>query len=200
MWTSEGRPEARAVARAPRVRRARAREVRRAVARGPQPPAADPPPGVELTTLAARPELVEAIYAAALEAEADIPSADPFVAVSLEQWRTFAIDRPDLPYDGCVVALAGEEVVGWASMGLPAACPGVGVPQHDRRAAGVAWPWRGRCPEARHASRGPSRGLEELETENDEANAPMRAINRRLGYRPLPDRVLMRAPLPLPPA
>ena len=201
MWTSEGAPEAGPwLARRGFVEHERAKYVVLALA-GLEPPAADPPPGVELTTLAARPGLVEGIYAASLEAEADIPAADPLVAVPIEQWRTFAVDRPDLPHDGCVVALAGDEVVGWATMGLPAARPGVGVPQHDRRAARVARPWRGGRPEARDASRGPSRaGWTVLETENDEANAPMRAINRRLGYRPLPDRVLMRAPLPLPPA
>ena len=38
-------------------------------------------------------------------------------------------------------------------------------------------------------------GLEALETGNDETNAPMRAVNARLGYRPLPDVVGYRGPL-----
>lgn len=38
-------------------------------------------------------------------------------------------------------------------------------------------------------------GLTTLETGNDEANAPMRAVNARLGYRPLPDEITMRGPL-----
>ena len=38
-------------------------------------------------------------------------------------------------------------------------------------------------------------GLTALETGNDEANAPMRAVNARLGYEPMPDEVLMRGPL-----
>jgi RimJ/RimL family protein N-acetyltransferase len=38
-------------------------------------------------------------------------------------------------------------------------------------------------------------GLTALETGNDEANAPMRAVNARLGYQPLPDEVVMRGPL-----
>lgn len=200
MWTSEARAEAGPwLARRGFAEHERAKYVALPLA-GLAPPAADPPPGVELTTLAARPELVPAIYDAALEAEADIPSADAFVPLTIEQWRTFAVDRPDLPHDGCVVALAGDGVVGWASMGLPAARPGVGY--HNMTGVRRAWRGRGVAGALKRATIAWAigRGLEELETENDEANAPMRAINRRLGYRPLPDRVLMRAPLPLPPA
>ena len=35
-------------------------------------------------------------------------------------------------------------------------------------------------------------GLEALETGNDVDNAPMRAVNVRLGFRPLPDFLVMR--------
>ncbi len=200
MWTSEGRPEAGPwLARRGFVEHERAKYVALPLA-GLEPPAAAPPPGVELTTLAARPGLVEGIYAASLEAEADIPTADPYVALPIEQWRTFAVDRPDLPHDGCVVALAGDEVVGWANMGLPAARPGVAY--HNMTGVRRAWRGRGVAGALKRATLAwaIAERLDELETENDEANAPMRAINRRLGYRPLPDRVLMRAPLPLPPA
>ncbi len=37
-------------------------------------------------------------------------------------------------------------------------------------------------------------GLEALEAGNDVDNAPMRAINARLGYEPLPDTLVMRGP------
>lgn len=40
-----------------------------------------------------------------------------------------------------------------------------------------------------------ARGLDELGTANDTVNAPMRAVNRRLGYRPLPDDIDYRGPL-----
>jgi mycothiol synthase len=200
MLTSEARPEAgQWLTRRGFVEHERGKYVALALA-GLAPPEVDPPPGIELTTLAARPELVEAIYAASLEAEADIPTADPYVALPIEQWRAFAVDRPDLPRDGCVVALAGGEVVGWASMGLPAARPGVAY--HHMTGVRRAWRGRGVAGALKRATIAwaVARGLELLETENDEANAPMRAINRRLGYQPLPDSVLMRAPLPLPPA
>ena len=38
-------------------------------------------------------------------------------------------------------------------------------------------------------------GLAALETGNDEHNAPMRAVNARLGYRPIPDSVGLQGPL-----
>jgi hypothetical protein len=38
-------------------------------------------------------------------------------------------------------------------------------------------------------------GLRALETGNDVDNAPMRAVNARLGYGPLPDTVSLRGPL-----
>jgi hypothetical protein len=42
-------------------------------------------------------------------------------------------------------------------------------------------------------------GLAAIETENDDENAPMRAINLRLGYRPIPDSLWLRGPLQPPP-
>jgi RimJ/RimL family protein N-acetyltransferase len=38
-------------------------------------------------------------------------------------------------------------------------------------------------------------GLEALETGNDEDNLPMRAVNARLGYTPMPDLLTLRGPL-----
>ena len=200
MWASEARPEAlQWLARRGFVEHERSKHVALPLA-GLDVPAAAPPHGIELTTLEARPELVERIYAAALEAEADVPSADPFVAVPIEQWRTFAIDRPDLPHAACVVALHGDEVVGWANLSLPAARPGVGF--HQMTGVKRAWRGRGIAQSLKRATIAwaIANGLAVLETENDQANAPMRAINARMGYLPLADSVLMRAPLPLPPA
>ena len=95
---------------------------------------------------------------------------------------------------------AGRRARSWAgrAWACPAACPGVGY--HNMTGVRRAWRGRGVAGALKRATIAwaIAKGLDVLETENDEANAPMRAINRRLGYRPLPDRVLMRAPLPLP--
>ena len=39
------------------------------------------------------------------------------------------------------------------------------------------------------------RGYERLETANELRNAPIRRLNERFGYRPMPGRVLLRGPL-----
>ncbi len=63
----------------------------------------------------------------------------------------------------------------------------------------VARAWRGRgiAVALKHATIAwaIANGLTALETGNDEGNAPMRGVNARLGYRPLPDRLTMRGPL-----
>ncbi len=71
------------------------------------------------------------------------------------------------------------------------------VAWHDMTAVRRAWRGRGLA----HALKAATivwaigAGLEALDTGNDIDNAPMRAVNRRLGYEPLPDEVFMRGPL-----
>ena len=67
------------------------------------------------------------------------------------------------------------------------------------RHTGVARAWRGRGL-ARALKAGTiawalDNGLEALEGSNDIDNAPMRAVNRRLGYEPEPDEIQFRGPL-----
>ena len=60
-----------------------------------------------------------------------------------------------------------------------------------------AWRGRGLALALKHATIGwaIANGLTELVTGNDVDNAPMRAINAKLGYRPTPDRLVLRGPL-----
>jgi GNAT superfamily N-acetyltransferase len=60
-----------------------------------------------------------------------------------------------------------------------------------------AWRGRGLARILKEATIGwaIANGLTALETGNDVDNAPMRAVNLRLGYQPLPDEVFMRGPL-----
>jgi mycothiol synthase len=61
-----------------------------------------------------------------------------------------------------------------------------------------AWRGRGLATALKHATIGwaINRKLEILQTGNDVDNAPMRAVNARLGYAPMPDIVFMRGALP----
>ena len=87
---------------------------------------------------------------------------------------------------------ASGRVIGYASLMLR---PGSrSVAWHDMTAVLREWRGRGVAAALKRATVGwaIANGLEALETGNDVDNAPMRAINARLGFRPLPDYIVMR--------
>jgi mycothiol synthase len=156
------------------------------------------PPGIEFTTLAARPDLVPGVHAVALEAFDDIPGGDEPMAVGdLAEFRARDVDRPMVLKDAFFVAVDTEtgRVVGYASL---ARLPGSSTRAwHDMTAVLRAFRGRGIARELKHATIAWAigHGLTTLETGNDQANAPMRALNARLGYVPRPDEITMRGPL-----
>lgn len=158
-------------------------------------PAVDAPAGIRLTTLAERPDLVPGVHAVALEAFPDIPGGDePDAVGDLAEFRARDVDRPGIPRDAFMVALdaATGLAVGYASLIM---VPGSqSVAWHDMTAVVRAWRGRGVAGALKRATIGwaIANGLEALETGNDLDNAPMRAVNARLGFRPLPDLMTMR--------
>lgn len=165
---------------------------------GMEPPAVAPPPGIAITSLAASPDLAVGVHEVALEAYPDIPSADiPLATGSLDEFLARDVHREGIPADGFPIALdeATGEVVGWASLLFQ---PGSKtVAWHDMTAVRRAWRGRGVATALKRATVAwaIANGLEALETGNDEENAPMRSVNARLGYRPLPDDLGLRGPL-----
>jgi GNAT superfamily N-acetyltransferase len=153
-----------------------------------------PPAGVRITTLAEHPELARGMYEVDVEAVPDIPAVDPVDAGTYEEWRRHSLDRPGRPLDGAFVALVGDEVVGYAHMTLE---PRPGVGRHGMTGVKRAWRGRGIAGALKRAeiAWAIDAGLEVLETENEERNVPIRRLNERLGYRPLPERVVMHGPL-----
>jgi GNAT superfamily N-acetyltransferase len=161
-------------------------------------PALASPPGIAITSLAARPDLVEGVHAVALETFDDIPGGDdPMAAGDLAEFRARDVDRPSIPKDAFFVAVdtASGRVVGYASLVL---LPGsTTTAYHDMTAVLRSFRGRGIARALKHATIdwAVRNGLTTLETGNDEANGPMRAVNARLGYVPLPDEITMRGPL-----
>jgi len=156
----------------------------------------DLPDGISLVALADRPQLVRGVHEVALEAIGDIPGDGEAMTVGdFDEFRARDVERPGIRADGFMVALAGEDVVGYASVQVEGGRPDVGI--HDMTAVRPAWRGRGIATALKAATIGWARaaGLAALETGNDVENAPMRAVNARLGYRPLPDIVFMRGPL-----
>jgi GNAT superfamily N-acetyltransferase len=152
----------------------------------------EPPPGIRIVSRAELPDVVEGMYEVAREAEPDIPGEDsvrPF-----EVWRSTEIDRPSLRPELTFVALAGDEVVGYAILDALG-----GELWH--RLTGVKRAWRGRGVATAlkraqiEAARGS--GATRLVTSNEERNLAMRSINEALGYRSEPrlSTVVVRADL-----
>jgi len=175
----------------------RARMVRLSLA-GLTRPTVTPPDGVHLTTLAEHPELVARVHDIALETFADIPGGDePMAAGDLAEFRARDVDRPSMPADAFFVAVddATGDAVAYASLiFLPGSTT---VAWHDMTAVRRTFRGRGLATTLKEATIGWAidHGLEALETGNDVDNAPMRAVNARLGYAPLPDELTMRGPL-----
>ena len=100
-------------------------------------------------------------------------------------------DRPEATF----VALAGEEVVGFAKFFLTAAQPTDA--HHDT--TGVKRAWRGRgiagALKLAQIAWAKRQGYERLVTGNEIRNEPIRRLNARLGYREESGRLMMRGPL-----
>jgi mycothiol synthase len=149
------------------------------------------PGGVEIVTLAERPELADALFPVALEGVADIPGEPgPF---TFEQFRAIELDRPSRRRDLFFVALADGEPVGYASLddyGCDA-LNGLTAVRRSWRRRGVATALkRTQIAAAKRA------GYRRLVTGSEERNLPMRTLNAKLGYLPDPDRstLTMRGP------
>jgi GNAT superfamily N-acetyltransferase len=159
------------------------------------PPAVDPPPGIRITTWAERLDLAPGLYAVACEAYPDVPGERDTTMEPFDDWLDHDMrGSGDLP-EATFVALAGDEVVGYAKFSLTAARPTVA--SHDMTAVKRAWRGRGIAGALKRAQIAWAKetGYERLETQNEVRNAPIRSLNRRLGYRPAPGRVVMRGPI-----
>jgi mycothiol synthase len=158
------------------------------------PPAVAPPSGVEIVSWAEQPAVARGIYAVAVEAYEDMPGGEDEVMESYEDWLAHDMqgsgDRPDATF----VALAGDEVVGYAKFSMTAAQPAVAL--HDMTGVKRTWRGRGIAAALKRAQIGwaKANGYERLETGNEERNEPIRRLNATLGYRESPGRVLMRGP------
>jgi GNAT superfamily N-acetyltransferase len=154
-----------------------------------------PPAGIEITSWAGRPELAPGIYDVAVEAYADVPGAEQDEMEPFEDWLAHDMSGSgDLPA-ATFVALAGDEVVGYAKLSLTQARPNVA--SHDMTGVKRAWRGRGiaRALKRAEISWAMQSGFQRLETSNEVRNEPIRRLNAQLGYRTAPGRVLLQGPL-----
>ncbi len=158
-------------------------------------PSVEPPEGVEIVTWAERPELARGIYEVSVEASPDVPGYEHEEHEGFDDWLAHDMSGPGDRPEATFVAVAGDEVVGYAKFSLTTARPTHAY--HDLTAVRRAWRGRGvaRALKATQIAWAKANGFEELRTQNDEQNEPIRRLNAEFGYAPTIGRIFLRGPL-----
>jgi GNAT superfamily N-acetyltransferase len=119
------------------------------------------------------------------DSEADVPHAVPYRKRDFEEWKK-AFESPSMDPTTYVVALDGEEFVGVTGLLQPGgkdapAMPLITGTVPKYRGRGVATALKYTALELYK-----KRGVPALVTGNARENAPMLAINKKLGFKPIP--------------
>jgi mycothiol synthase len=151
------------------------------------------PEGVEVTTVAERPELLSRLYhELALQAFEEMPTPRR-VQITLEQWESDWLNWPEATF----VALAGDEIVGMAGLNHDADRPdraenALTAVRSDRRGQGLA-----RMLKETATAWASEHGIREIYTWTQTGNENMRAVNERLGFVTRANSISVRRKLPL---
>lgn len=160
---------------------------------GVEPPALEPPAGIEIATWAERPGIERALYAVYVEAEPDIPGEEANEVPPFEKWLANDMQGLSDRADAVFVAFAGSDVVGYAKLALRP--DDMSRAFHDLTGVRRAWRGRGIAGALKRAQIGwaKEQGYERLVTGNEERNEPIRRLNERHGYRVEPGRITVRS-------
>ncbi len=146
----------------------------------------DPPPDIEIVTLAERPELARGIYDVATQALPDVPGSEDWLPPPFERFAAAHLHAAAI-----FVALDDGEVIGYAKLvARPdgrTADHGITAVKREQRNRGVATALK-----RAQIAWAKTNGIEKLTAANEERNAPMQHINAALGYRLVPGRVRLR--------
>ncbi|HSC51000.1 MAG TPA: GNAT family N-acetyltransferase [Gaiellaceae bacterium] len=160
------------------------REVARdlVVQRTVEPGAGEVAPGI----IELRDEHLQGAYEVSVEAIAEVHAPLPAEARPFEEWLEHESRDPAIAF----VALDGDEVVGYARLHTCGVAHrlehGLTAVRRSHRRRGLATKLK--RAEVRWAA---DHGYRELRTDTVEGNVGMRAVNERLGYRPLPPVVIV---------
>ena len=161
----------------------------------PDEPEPELPTGIAIVEAATRPDLLHDAYAVACEALPQMPLHAPLELPSYDRWVEEDATGPDVLAGGTLLALDGDRVVGFVSLLRRGADPRLAehgltsvAASHRNRGIGTAL----KRAQIAWASRN---GYRELMTSTQDANAPMRAVNDKLGYEPRPAWIRFEAPL-----
>ena len=157
----------------------------------------NPPEGIELVSLAERPDLEPDVHEVDCEVAADVPrpEGDDFEPQSFARWREQYLEGPGAVPETMIAAVAGGEVVGYTGLRRR----GATSPIAENMLTAVRREWRRRgiatALKREQIARARTAGIEQIFTTNDETNAGMRGVNARLGYRPAPTQIVVTGPL-----
>lgn len=169
------------------------REVEQIRTIGPDEPVPTFPPGIEVVTVAERPDLWAAAYDPfVLEALADFATDRPIV-VTREQWERDWLDWPEAMF----LALEDGTVVGCAGLERDDDHPDRA--EHALTAVARSWRRRGLASALKRMTLAAAaqHGIKEVYTWTQRGNADMRALNERLGYITRSESIRVRGSLPL---
>src|SRR5579863_6118166 len=107
-------------------------------------PGSGPSSAIEIVTWAQRPELARGMYEVDFETHSDIPGFEDVTVEPFEDWMTHNMQRPADSPEATFIALAGEEVAGFAKLSLTAPAAAGHAMTAVKRA------WRGRGPRSCH--------------------------------------------------
>ena len=147
------------------------------------PPPPVPPPGIEVVPLSAFSDDPELLYVADRESAMDEPGPFELSGMTIESWRRLYWDQPHLDRELGVAAVADARVVAstfvFADRETGRAMNGGTGVVRDHRGRGL-----GLLVKQHSLARVAAAGITIVIAQNDDTNAPMLAINGRLGYRP----------------
>jgi GNAT superfamily N-acetyltransferase len=158
---------------------------------------AESPEGIELVSLADRPELAQAVHEVDCEVSADVPrpEGDDFEPNTFTRWHEQYLEGPGAVPEAMIAALAGGEVVGYTGLRRR----GAASPIAENMLTAVRRPWRRRgiatALKREQIARARAAGIEQIFTTNDETNTGMRGVNARLGYKLAPTQIVVTGPL-----
>jgi RimJ/RimL family protein N-acetyltransferase len=124
----------------------------------------------------------------------DMPQLEQIESIPYDEWEQHVLEHPLFTLDGSFVAYVDDE---------PAACSMLLVDLESGHASNMMTgvvPWRrgrglGLACKLASIRWAAENGVTVMATTNDETNAPMLAINERLGYRPAGRRVEYERPI-----
>ncbi|NJD27710.1 MAG: GNAT family N-acetyltransferase [Chloroflexi bacterium] len=131
------------------------------------------------------PEMRRRLFTLANQVTGDMPSVDPMEPLTYDQFVAAWLEGPSARRELLVIGLEDDDPV---AVSMVTVFPGgiaynwmTGVmPSHRGRGLGLA-------AKVEALRRAKAAGIDEVWTENHNRNAPMLAINARLGYEPMPE-------------